>query len=47
MTFRVQRRGSTFEFWASGLLVHTYESDEPVTSIGFRPHRATFQLYVR
>jgi hypothetical protein len=45
MTFRVTRRGSTFEFWASEQLVHTYESDEAITSIGFRPHRATFQIY--
>ena len=45
MTFRVSRRGSTFEFWASEQLVYTYESDEEITSIGFRPHRATFKIY--
>ena len=45
MTFRVERRGATFSFYASELLVHTYESEADVTSIGFRPHRATFQIY--
>lgn len=45
MTFRVERRGSTFTFWASEQLVHSYISDVPVTSIGFRPHRATFFVY--
>eukprot|EP01052_Picozoa_sp_SAG31_P051800 SAG31_NODE_12474_length_939_cov_0.980952_2_plen_165_part_00 len=45
MTFRVERRGSTFSFYASELRVHTYSTDVPVTSIGFRPHRATFQIY--
>jgi hypothetical protein len=26
---QVTRRGSTFSFWASELLVHTYESEDP------------------
>ena len=45
MTFRVERRGNVFTFWASELLVHTYRTDVAVASIGWRPHRATFFVY--
>ena len=45
LTFRVVRRGSIFTFWASEQLVHTFESDVDVTSIGLRPHRAVFKIY--
>jgi hypothetical protein len=30
---QVTRRGSTFSFWASELLVHTYESEDPCVII--------------
>ena len=45
MTFRVERRGELFTFWASEILVHRYRTDAAVTSIGWRPHRATFFVY--
>ena len=45
MTFRVERRGQLFTFWASEILVHRYRTDAAVTSIGWRPHRATFFVY--
>ena len=45
MTFRVERRGAVFSFYASEMRVHRYSSEAQVTSIGFRPHRATFDIY--
>ena len=42
----MENRGNAFTFWASEVLVYTYETDDvPVTSTGWRPHRATFFLY--
>jgi hypothetical protein len=41
----MENRGNTFTFWASEILVLTYRTDVPITSIGWRPHRATFFVY--
>jgi hypothetical protein len=45
MTFRVDRRGSTLEFWASERLLYSYDTQAAISEMGLRPFRGRFQLY--
>ena len=45
MNFVVQRRGNDYTISVNGKTVQTHTQAIPITSIGLRPHRATFKLY--